>query len=408
MPETDASGAGVAGSPQELAQALFFPRQEISLGLNHDDIRRLVDLAYKVSLNPEEGVYPRFVFFVPEQGQPIRDPTVTFGPPIPLNTQTVKKLGSAIPSRPHALVVKKGNDQLQAVGVIRMEASGLSAGSPEFVMSAIFPGLVISVDGPGELTAINFCQGGPGIIRVLLFRNGLVQEGHDVLFWRARLICLIAQKAVLSSKQFHGDPRSVGLILEWSLSNILAQALKLRHGGAVVILPPEVSTEVIGRIFRIGYPIVDPSFGDLAFELTTAPSVDLVGRQERLSDTVLTAARLTTLDGCVVLSHKLGLLGAGAIIRIVEDSELPQCVSAQTNIAVDRPGGIFELGRLGTRHRSAAWLCKTIPGTLVYVISQDGTIRAFYSLRANEERGAVGCVRVCGPLAPVVGMSGHP
>ena len=408
MSERNESLTEFSASPQELAQALFFPEQETSLGLNHEDIRRLVDLAYKVSLNPEEGVYPRFVFFVPEEGQPIRDLTVTFGPAIPLNPQTAKKLGSSIPSRPHALVVKKSNGQLQARGVIRMEASGLSSGRSEFVMSAISPGLLISVDGPGELNAINFCQGGPGIIRLLLFRNGLVQEGHDVLFWRARLICLIAQCAVLAGGQFQGDPRSVGLILEWSLSNILAQAVKFRHGGAVVILPPEVSSEAIGRLFRIGYPIADPNFGDLALELATAPNTELVGRQERLSDTALTVARLTTLDGCVVLDHTLGLLGAGAIICADENSELPQCVTAETNVMFDKTGSSFDLGKLGTRHGSAAWLCKAIPGTLIFVISQDATIRAFYSLKASDERGAAGCVRVCGPLIPTIGMSGHP
>jgi len=229
-----------------------------------------------------------------------------------------------------------------------------------------------------------------------------------VLFWRARLICLIAQNAVLAGKQFQGDPRFVGLILEWSLSNILAQAVKLRHGGAVVILPPEVSEEAIGRIFRIGYPIADPSFGDLAFELATAPNNELVGRQERLSDTALAMARLTTLDGCVVFDHAFGLLGAGAIIHTAEDYELPRCVNAQANVVFDNPGNVFDLGKLGTRHGSAAWFCKTIPGALVFVISQDGTIRAFYSLKANDERGAEGCVRVCGPLIPTVGLSGHP
>ena len=49
-----------AGSPQDLAQLLFFPDQEALIGLNKEDLRSLVDLAYSVSLSPEEGVgfYP--------------------------------------------------------------------------------------------------------------------------------------------------------------------------------------------------------------------------------------------------------------------------------------------------------------------------------------------------------------
>jgi hypothetical protein len=191
-----------AGSPQELAQALCSQGEEASLGLNQDDIRKLVDLAYKVSLNPEEGIYPRFVLFVPEQGQTIRDPTITFGPALPLNTQIAKKLGSAIPNRPHALIIKKSDGLLQAEGLIRMEASGLPGGRPKFVMSVVFPGLVVAVDGPGELTAINFCKNSSGFIRVLLFRNGQVLEGHDVLFWKACTACLGAQRAILHGGNF--------------------------------------------------------------------------------------------------------------------------------------------------------------------------------------------------------------
>ena len=407
MPEINDNEAELAESPKEFAQALFFQNQEAAIGLNQSDLRKLVDLAYKVSLSPEEGVYPRFAVFIPEQGQPIRDPTVTFSHTLPLNTQSVKKLGAAIPNRPHALIVQKRDGLLQAKGLIRMEASGLPGGRPEFVMSAVFPGLVVSVDGPGELTAINFCQNGPGIIRMQLFRGGRVLEGHDVLFWKAGLTCLTAQRATLARRQFHGEPRSIGLILEWALSDILAQAVKLRHGGAIVILPQDVSKQTIETTFRIGYPIIDPSFADLAFELVTAPNAELMSRQERLADTTLAVARLTTLDGCVVLSYEFGLLGAGAIIRILENSDLPRCVEARADMAVDQPGNELDLGKLGTRHRSAVWLCKAIPGSLVFVISQDGTIRAFYSLKPEDERAAAGCVIVCAPLFPTVGFSGH-
>lgn len=183
--------------------------------------------------------------------------------------------------------------------------------------------------------------------------------------------------------------------------------MKLRHGGAIAILPQGVSRQTIETTFLIGYPITDPSLGDLAFELATSPKEELASRQERLEDTALAVARLTTLDGCVVLNHELGLLGVGAIIRILDDSDLPRCVTAMANVSADVPGSEFDFGKLGTRHRSAIWLCKYIPGTLVFVVSQDGTIRAFYSLNPEDERGAAGCIRVCDRLFPTIGISGH-
>jgi hypothetical protein len=65
MPEINENEAELAESPKEFAQALFFQNQEAAIGLNQSDLRKLVDLTYKVSLSPEEGVYPRFAVFIP-------------------------------------------------------------------------------------------------------------------------------------------------------------------------------------------------------------------------------------------------------------------------------------------------------------------------------------------------------
>src|SRR6185295_2406861 len=75
-----------------------------------------------------------------------------------------------------------------------------------------------------------------------------------------------------------------------------------------------------------------------------------------LSDTV---DRATSVDGCVVLTRKLQLLGFGGEIRVPTEHSLDE----------DR--------HTGTRHRSAARFCKKFPGAIALVVSQDGQVSIF-------------------------------
>jgi hypothetical protein len=390
-----------AGSPQDLAQSLFFPDQESLIGLNKEDLRSLVDLAYRVSLSPEEGIYPNFTFFVPQLNQPLRSPTIIFDPAVHLTSQALKKLAPAIPARPHALIIGKRDGALFASGIVRIEASGLFLGEvSEFRISATFPGLTISIDGPAALTAIITCHSS-GFIPMQIFRNGQVLQAYDVLVPKANLICLKAQNAALANLSLP-HPRSVGLILEWLLSSALAQAVALRHGGTIVVLPEGISEESLRGALRFTHLISDPDFAQLAIELIKAPNVfEQVWAQQRLSDTAYALAKLTAIDGCVIFNHRLRLLGAGAMIRAHEGQNLPTCVRVRPDTISDMPIGAFDLTRVGARHNSVARLCSAIPGAFAFVISQDAEVRAFYTL----DDGTVG---VCGPLIPLLGISAHP
>ena len=235
---------------------------------------------------------------------------------------------------------------------------------------------------------------------MLMFRNGQTLQAYDVLVAKARLICLRAQNATLVNLSLP-DARSVGLILEWLLSSALAQAVALRHGGTIIVLPEGISDESLQAALRISHPISDPDFGQLAVELVNAPNVfERVYRQQRLSDTAYVLAKLTAIDGCVILNHRLRLLGAGAMIRAHEGQDLPNCVRVLPDTISDTAIGTFDLTRVGARHNSVARLCSAIPRAFAFVISQDAEVRVFYAL--ND-----GTVGICGPLIPLLGISAH-
>lgn len=88
--------------------------------------------------------------------------------------------------------------------------------------------------------------------------------------------------------------------------------------------------------------------------------------------------RLTATDGCVVLDRSLQVRGFGGIID-------PSLTAAQGGLRFVPPPSdpaLTEadlLSRFGTRHRSAYLLCKSCPGSLAFVLSQDGGWRVFAS-----------------------------
>ena len=91
-------------------------------------------------------------------------------------------------------------------------------------------------------------------------------------------------------------------------------------------------------------------------------------------------ADLAMVDGAVVLSDKLQLVGFGAVVMPKEEPE--EVTRIELNVL---PPGSAEPGYTekvrtdswGTRHRAAIRLCQATEGALAIAISQDGDITAF-------------------------------
>lgn len=79
------------------------------------------------------------------------------------------------------------------------------------------------------------------------------------------------------------------------------------------------------------------------------------------------------VDGCVLLTNRLAVLGFGA--EIIATS--PSLTSVKH--ALDPDGARWietSLYALGTRHRSAMRMCSSLEDCVAIVVSQDGPIRA--------------------------------
>jgi hypothetical protein len=100
-------------------------------------------------------------------------------------------------------------------------------------------------------------------------------------------------------------------------------------------------------------------------------------------------ARLTAVDGAVVVRDDLALLGFGATIATPE-AGIPEKVDVEdpTGSGEVKATPITELG--GSRHRSAACYCaQQRDAALAFVASQDGDLSVF----VRREGGQIHCLR---------------
>ncbi|HNW33710.1 MAG TPA: hypothetical protein PKM25_02180, partial [Candidatus Ozemobacteraceae bacterium] len=81
-------------------------------------------------------------------------------------------------------------------------------------------------------------------------------------------------------------------------------------------------------------------------------------------------ASLSQVDGALIMTTKMRIVGYGAEIR-VNDKDLPPAFIQMENVRKPIDPLIF-----GTRHRSTIRFCRKFPSALGFVFSQDGGIKA--------------------------------
>ena len=165
---------------------------------------------------------------------------------------------------------------------------------------------------------------------------------------------------------------------------VLQTMREFRHGGAIAIVPESASGRILDGL--AGYACIEPStalseairvYNEAREKADAKP--EEVSTFESYRDSLAEAvAALSCVDGAVVLSYDLNILGFG--MKFEFDSKL----SAQTPIELQDPLDhadyrkqikLNEAG--GTRHQSAAQFVLKNHDGIAFVASQDGNITAF-------------------------------
>ena len=270
---------------------------------------------------------------------------------------------------------------------------------------AIRPLLMVSVTGPGRVLVSR------GTATIAALAGGtLVDDATDVFAasWlasffadlyadqRARHTAISVQAAEVSSPI---EPVFVEKLVKHVLRRIVATIRGARHGGTLVILPERNARRLAadGRYLTLKYPFRDEEPRRRIFSLTVQIMNDLAklpppsGRvavgwaeyessgnarlaalDEALFDVAHLVAMLADVDGAVVMTDRLEILGFGAEIS----GALPEVATVDRSLDLQGEQRVPErTDGVGTRHRSAYRLCRKLHDALVVVVSQDGGVR---------------------------------
>lgn len=229
-----------------------------------------------------------------------------------------------------------------------------------------------------------------------------LQRGIDTYIQRVRA----AIPAAIYYDRIHWGR---ALEADWisSLCRVLLRMQSYRHGGAL-LLTPDASADGLNVKYGIEYArlrtalerratfgIYDTYASDQIFEHHIEPNKDDVSMdlyldesgysaelqdcQSELEGAVGFISLLSRVDGLVLMNPDLEVRGFG--VEIVVD-EPPRSIWRATDASARRSHHeLAAYSFFGTRHRSMMRYCARVPGSVGFVVSQDGDVRAMTTVR---------------------------
>ena len=383
-----------------------------------------------------------FVFIYDGTGIEFRT-LIKFDNPIKLReVKDIHRLTPAISMTNSALRIRKTDTGLCCDAIVLIDDSQVLQEVGEYRQVDFDPkGLMITVDGPGEIrvtessfTPVTF-QLRAGVIHIKrLYSTFRILEG-----WMCFLSTLFAfQEKNIESKipsisemnkmvrnfsaSFYitsflhnreipvnvardlGDVQyGIEYLIKISWGKVLQKVIDARHGGTFLILPEIFSTDeklkanVLENFdLKLKYQTNNLSLGQdivnyfnscekpylLEHEKPPFNSRGWMMMKNILDFKVDALAKIANVDGCVVLDNMLNVIGfGGEILTSTEQANHSELKYAEYNESPEEPKILPEdqIEAFGTRNRSAFRFCKANPGSIMFVISQDGDLRVFAS-----------------------------
>ena len=161
------------------------------------------------------------------------------------------------------------------------------------------------------------------------------------------------------------------------------------HGGILIVSrdeSPEVAATATYRMMpdsslasllrlarRIGRAqpserLVGLQVNDVAFHIVLRNA--FLSEAERVMEEL---CALTAVDGAVVVSAELALLAFGVVLPVGRETVISEASDSEGVNA-----RVVDFGSRGTRHRASATYAAEHPGSVVFVVSEDGQISCFY------------------------------
>lgn len=242
--------------------------------------------------------------------------------------------------------------------------------------------------------------------------NNLVTESHDVLRYGPvrkllssginRYLNMVGHEVGADySEDFAESRKELESAWVTTLCRLLLRMRGFRHGGAL-LLAPENTQSGLDLKYKLRYPrlrdalvhrgvqqivresaqnsifgiLEDDSAEDIPIFLHLDESIandELTDSNSELDGAVWFVSLLSRVDGLVLLNYDLEVQGFG--VEILSQNQPPQIYLSTTASASARSLRPVDYQHFGTRHRSMIRYCYHVPGSLGFVVSQDGDVR---------------------------------
>lgn len=374
-------------------------------------LTRVLSICYQATLLREEGRPVTFRLalsepsaFDPAAGPPSGLHRLVFSRPLPLDPHELRRLApAAVFSRSLIGATLSGAAGQEIWGVIHSGPHWLQwVRGGRQTEQTLPPVLIVAATGPGRLVV------SAGAVAVAELRNGTMSDRQLDVFtsqWMQERLALVSgvQRAAHLSvpadeRRAVVDPTFGAVLAGHVLRRVLATIRSAQHGGTLIVIPSGRVSEFLsdGRYLRVKYPFTDDEprrrilslMVEVMNELARSgegdgatvdwntyeanPSRQLAEMDDALFEVAHLVADLSHVDGTVVMTDCLEILGFGVEIA----GELPEVLRVAR--AYDLEGSEREwvrTDRVGTRHRSAYRLCQARHDALAFVVSQDGGLR---------------------------------
>lgn len=387
-------------------------------------LRSLFEILYFASLKTDEDRPRRFTInFVappavepgpPGKAAPDCSVCVPFERSLNFDVRTLAKLADAVdPTVSSLAVFCDGDGRLFVWGLVDQEPRYADYASLDSSAIPPRPGLFqATIHGVGNISVYDSHS-----LVGSLEQGSLVRQYHDVIwsgpvhdFLKNRVRQTYERFAAVERPSSRGQPwDGKESLTRWlnAVSRILLNIQRYRHGGGLII-SSATSFGAVNVKYRLRYDRLPRSLADLARHRTAGNCIQHeIGHQchtpvkgsvpcrmyqsivahrnqlEASKNEVLSCIRfiasLSRVDGFVLLDNSLVVHGFGTELR--QDSALSEICIAGDSRAHARWMRTARLEEYGTRHRAVMRYCYETPGTLGFVVSQDGDIRATLRLR---------------------------
>jgi len=384
-------------------------------------LKEILEVAFFANMRTEEAEHVLCTLAYVDMKNPDPNPPqrivadrwsyVRLAQPIPLDVKNLVKVSRSIDSAFGALAVHKdSNGKLVIWGAIDQQGQRAAFVTREADEGPESPGLLqVSISGVGALEVYR------GYTLLGALRQGRLAFGFSDVLEQPGPIRAIFQVAITSlmdrvqaevgNKVFQRRdhwPDSISDYWRKALARILLGVQRYRHGGAILLTPDTRNTG-----FRVKYAIKYGRLADALSRLSVhtiklCDTEDEIGQsfldtyeeampvilhldqavfssekdhtRDEVTGCVRFIASLSRVDGLIVMNRELTVRGYGGIIKVKEE---PLSVW----VAGDPAGSVEKLheinpGHFGTRHQSMMRICFRRPGSVGFVVSQDGDVRA--------------------------------